>query len=226
MNKWGNKNNYLLSLEELHSKAKKQVVNIPKFGKGYYNQHKLDILNNSNEAYLLKIKEELCDDIFNNIKYFELNLNLFDILVIMSTKEEIDFFKKGEHSMDATRLMDQITSLKKSADKLAIYNYCQMIIKLPILPKVSLSLMRKYFQNRGENKETVDSIHSFFTDEVPRNIRNDLNEVHSIMITIDEIVGEIFKSDTPAALNKSVQMIMDKIGDKIIYECKVAGLKS
>ena len=31
MNKWENKNNYLISLEELHLKAKNKVIKIPKF---------------------------------------------------------------------------------------------------------------------------------------------------------------------------------------------------
>jgi len=226
MNKWENKNNYLSSLEELHLRAKRQVVNIPKFGKGYYNQNKLDIVNNSNEVYLITIKEELCNDIFENIKYFKLNLNLLDVLVIISAKKEIDFFKKGKHSTDATRLMGQILSLKKNANRLAMYNYFETIIKLPILPKVSLSLMRQYFQDRGENKETVDSIHSFFTDNVPRKIRDDLNETNSIIITIDEIVDEVLKSDNEDTLTSILQLSIDKMRDRVIHECKVAGLNS
>lgn len=226
MNKWENKNNYLISLEELHLKAKNKVIKIPKFGKGYYTQDKLDIVNNANEAYLMTIKEELCDDIFENIKYFKLNLNLLDILVIMSIKKEIDFFKKGKHSTDATRLRDQILSLKRTADRTAIYNYFETIIKLPILPQVSLSLMCKYFQDRGENKETVDNIHTFFIDNVPRKIRDDLDEANAIMITIDEIVDEVLKSDNHDTLTKISQMTIDKISDKVKYECKVAGLKS
>ena len=222
MSKWKNKHSYLESLDRIHETAKKKIQK-----KGYVTNN-YDIHCNANAEYLAKIKESLSDELFESIAYLKLNLNFFDLLVIMSAEKEIKTFRQFGHAENRQDLQKEIETLKKNVKSLSRYSCDDYIrIKLPTTPRETLALVLKYFKQRKMSQAKIDDIFSIFTENsTTHKPRSDMKIIKKIMAEIDEIVQVLIKDGSTDPIDNSLAMIQKKMNNIIYYECRVADLKS
>ena len=108
------------------------------------------------------IKKTISDDIFEYLKAYRIDLNLFNLSVFVRTIDDIDFFKKSKLSTDGKEYKREIEQLKTKADTLQFYSKDPIEIRLPILPHVSIYLMVEQLRKDGVSEKNIKLLNSFF----------------------------------------------------------------
>lgn len=216
MNKWKDKESFLLSLDDLQIKAQLDYSKLIKL-----NSSKItfDIENNRNEEYLYLIKKEMSNELFEHMKFYHMYLDLYDILVILSTIKEINFFQKQTIDIDGHEFKRKVEQLKKNANK--AYSFTKgdqkSEVALPIFPKVALKLMVRYFQKKKTKKNKIHEILYFFNmDKPPR----ETDEIRKFNKIIKDIEDDLLKQNKLFEINDIIDIVRDKIHDEIIYNPK------
>jgi hypothetical protein len=163
MENWKNKEEYFKFLKIKHLNSKKKLREIKESGDNSYSQLDYYCLEvDADDKSLAVIQETLSDELFEYISSYTLNISLVDILMIIRTKRDIDFFKQNKYSTDGYELKREIEQSKKRADKMKNLSTNQIEITLPKAPHVSISLLVSYLRARGLDEDTIKVINSYF----------------------------------------------------------------
>ncbi len=166
MSKWKNKNDYYVSLDNLHNNAKIELEKLQLSGRvfeGEEDKYLHYVKRNADTRHLILVKEELSDELFNHINSYTLDLDLVDLQMIISCIGDLDYFKKSKMSTDGNEFTRETDKLKKDADKIQFYSEQAIRIKLPILPHITKRLLYDYFLDRGVIKKAeIKDIFRFF----------------------------------------------------------------
>lgn len=99
-----------------------------------------------------------------NVYFLDQNIELFIFELFILTVEEVNFFLKSKRSADAKDFKAEILSLKKKANELQFYANDQIVLRLPVLPQITIYSMRERFEGYGLSYSIIKDFHSYFID--------------------------------------------------------------
>ncbi len=185
MEKWKNKEEYFNCLEDKHLDSKKRLKEIKESGDTSYSQVDYYCLEmDADYKSLAVIKQTLSDELFEYISNYTLDLSLVDIIMIIRTKRDIDFFKQNKFSTDGYELKRETKQSKKFADRMQGLSENQIEITLAKTPYVAVSLLVSYCRLRSLSEDTIKIINAYFgRKKLPR----------SDSVTVKELEKEFLK---------------------------------
>ncbi len=218
MYKWENKDEYLKHLDFKHEEAKKQYISpIKKKNSNYQVKKNLDIQLNSNPDYLNKAKMMLSDELHIHIYENDLDLNFLDIILIMHTKELVDFFIERNYSLDRNEFDREIEQHKKNADKLMKNSMDPIRIYLPFMSTVSVRMLIYYFEISKTEESEITNILDFFKMRKPR--KDNVTTIY--LIDICNIFSKKILSENNSLSFDNIKCsIKNKIIDTLQYIAK------
>jgi len=113
---------------------------------------------------LIKIKKLLNNKILEHFNHYLANedIEISHIYLFFKTIESVNFFELSKFSRDVHEYNREVNQLKKTADKLQKFSKEQIIIKIPILPYITIYQMIVTFKRYGLTKNEIEIFISYF----------------------------------------------------------------
>jgi len=170
MARWNNKEEFLKWITREYNKYKTfhyyLSINNEKYPKKYNKDCTCELsMSCSNSSIsLIEIKKLLNNKILEHLNayLYDRDIEISHIYLFFRTIESVNFFELSKFSRDIHEYKREVNQLKKTADRLQKFSKEQIIIKIPILPFITIYQMIVTFKRYGLTKNEIEIFTSYF----------------------------------------------------------------